>query len=56
MEFRGGIEIGLTKVSVFATVIDKYDVVAFRRCQNFPAFVVTVVAGSVIALNPLFVR
>ena len=53
---RGGITSGLDSVSVFVRVILKYEFVAFRKFQKAPALDVAVVAGSVTALNPEFVR
>lgn len=55
-EFWGGMETGLTKVSVFVTVMLRVTDVLFRNDQNLPASAVAVEAGRVTALNPLFVK
>lgn len=54
--FAGGITSGLVNDNVFVTVMLRYPLVAFRSVQNRPPSDVAVEAGSVIALNPEFVR
>ena len=54
--FWEGIVSGLINVNVLVIVIDKYVPVLFRRVQKDPPSVVTVLAGSVRALNALLVR
>ena len=56
IELVGGITSGLDNESVLVKVILIVAGVAFLKHQNLPPFAVDVLAGSVIALNPVFVK
>jgi len=56
VELAGGITRGLVSDRLLVSVMLKYEAVALRSVQKFPALEVAVDAGRVTALNPEFVK